>query len=66
MYIQVYSRLNALELSVSYSTVITLIDNLGKDHDKEVYNWRDDMAALLTNGNSVMSLPSCQIAYTVE
>ena len=32
--------------SVSHSTVIALVNSLGKNHDKKVINWRDNITVL--------------------
>ncbi len=44
IWLKVYSRLCALELSVSHSTLITLIKTLGKDHDIVVKKWQEDIS----------------------
>lgn len=38
---QVYQRLQKLNLTVSHQTLIKLVDNVGKDHDARVLQWRD-------------------------
>ena len=48
---QVYQRLSRLNITVSYSTVIRLLDTVGKDYDAEVKIWRDNITPLLDSTN---------------
>lgn len=41
--LQVYHRLCQLGMTVSYPTLIRLLDDLAVDHDQELYNWKDSM-----------------------
>ncbi len=40
---------------MSHSTVIRLLDNVGKDHDQQVKEWRDEITATLDSTNEVVS-----------
>ncbi|XP_019861291.1 PREDICTED: uncharacterized protein LOC109589693 [Amphimedon queenslandica] len=49
---KVYSRFNAIELTVSHTSVIELVNSLGKNHDEEVMKWRDDIAGIMDKDDS--------------
>ncbi len=53
--IKVYQRLHKLNISVSYSTMIRLLDNVGKDFDLQVRDWRNRVVATLDQTNEVVS-----------
>ncbi len=40
-YIQVYQRLQRLNLTVSHSSMIRIVDIFGKNHDSKLKQWRD-------------------------
>ena len=40
---QVFVRLQKLSLTMSHKTVINILDDLGKDHDKPLLEWRDKL-----------------------
>ena len=44
-----FYRLHKLNLTVSYKTVIRLLDDFGKDHDMKVQQWRDSLKNFLSS-----------------
>ena len=50
--LQVYDRLQKLNISMSHSQLLRLVDKLGSDHDARVLNWRDSLTAKMENSIS--------------
>lgn len=47
MYLQVFDRLNKLNLCVSHTATVSIVTALGKDHNKEVKKWRDEISQFI-------------------
>ena len=52
LYAQVYSRLQALHLSMSHSAVLKLLNKVGENNDELVKKWRDELIKTLPDGPS--------------
>ncbi|KAL5489195.1 hypothetical protein EMCRGX_G018261 [Ephydatia muelleri] len=50
---QVYQRFKQLNLTVSYSSLIRLLENSGKDFDVEVREWRNRIVSTLNSSNEI-------------
>ena len=50
--LQVYERLQKLNLSMSHSQLLRLVDKLGMDHDARVLNWRDSLISKMKKSTS--------------
>lgn len=46
--IQVYNRLQKINICMSHQTVVRLIDQLGMDHDTDVKEWQSQLEQTLT------------------
>jgi hypothetical protein len=44
---QVFVRLSKLGIAMSFSAVITMLDQIGSHHDAEVLKWCDDLRSKL-------------------
>lgn len=52
---QVYGRLQRLNVAVSHSSVIRLLDKVGKGFDSKVLEWRDSLISFLDDSNEIVS-----------
>lgn len=52
---QVHQRLQKLNVCVSHSSVIRLLDKVGSGFDAKVIKWRDDITATLDSTNEIVS-----------
>ncbi len=50
-----YERLQKLFLTVSHGTTIRMVNDLGKDFDKPVREWRDSLLPSLTTDVEAVS-----------
>ena len=50
--IQVYERLQKLNLSMSHSQLLRLVDKLGMDYDARDLNWRDSLISKINTSAS--------------
>ena len=60
-FLQVYERLQKVNLTMSHRVVVRLVTKLGVGHDAKVKEWQNFLASRLDAGNKV-SLPA-QIVY---
>lgn len=57
--LQTYNRLQRLNLSMSYRSMLRIIDSLGTAHDAEVKCWKESLVQNLTRSPQVgMMLPN--------
>lgn len=54
--LQVYQRLQRLNLTVSHSSVIRLLESVGEKFDAQVKEWRDVLVSTLDSRNQVVSV----------
>ena len=57
--LQVYERLQKLNITVSHRQLLRLIDKLGMNHDGKVLEWRDALVVELKNTTTVQVCGSC-------
>ncbi|XP_064384807.1 uncharacterized protein LOC135333715 isoform X2 [Halichondria panicea] len=50
---QVYQRLQRLNVTVSHSSVIRMLDKVGEGFDAQVKEWRDRLVSTLDSGNEI-------------
>ena len=50
-----YKRLQTLHLTVSYSSLIRLLERAGKNFDEEVLKWKDGIVSTLDTSNEIVS-----------
>ena len=62
LFIQVFERLQKLNICMSYRTTIRLVNALGMDYDAVVCKWRDSLVPGLENLTSVSFL----VCYSIE
>ncbi len=48
-HLQTYNRLQKLNITMSYSSVLSLVDKVGADHDVKVHEWRDVLVHKLSD-----------------
>ena len=46
---QVYDQLSKLDMCVSHATTLRMLDQLGKNYDSAVYEWRDALKSKISD-----------------
>ena len=61
VFLQVYTRLQKLNLAMSHSSVVRLVENIGTNYDAAVKEWRDTLLASIHSRNhaEVIHLIQC-------
>ena len=54
-YLEVYQRLQRLNLTVSHSFIIRLVERVGKNYDERVKAWRDSIITQLDDNDKIVS-----------
>jgi len=60
-FLQVYTRLQKLNLAMSHSSVIRLVENIGTNHDAAVKEWRDTLLASIHSRN-----PDAEVIHLIQ
>ena len=51
-----YQRLQTSNITVSHSSVIQLLDKIGKDYDTVVKEWRESLMSTLDSTNEIVRI----------
>lgn len=60
-FLQVYTRLQKLNLAMSHSSVIRLVEKIGTNHDAAVKEWRDTLLASIHSRN-----PDAEVIHLIQ